>query len=94
MTDLFKNVTVRSVLETLLFGKPGANAEERRNYLCWGHPAPRAEHKVIVLLAMALTALAVALIAFEADAAPRSHSQPNAQHAEPVSRIVVLAPLA
>ncbi|MEE4450363.1 hypothetical protein [Novosphingobium resinovorum] len=90
MTDLFKGVTVRSVLETLFFGKPGATAEERRNYLYWGHPAPRAEHKVILLLAMALVALSVALIAFEADAAPRSHSH----NAEPVSRIVVLAPLA
>lgn len=90
MTDLFKGVTVRSVLETLFFGKPGATAEERRNYLYWGHPAPRAEHKVILLLAMALTAVAVVLIAVDADAAPRSHLR----SVEPASRIVVLAPLA
>lgn len=90
MIDLFKSITVRSVLETLFFGKPGASAEERRNYLCWGHPAPRAEHKVILLLAMALTALAIVLIAVDANAAPRSHSR----SVEPVSGIVVLPPLA
>lgn len=94
MIDLFKGVTVRSVLETLFLGKPDATAEERRNYLYWGHPAPRAEHKVILLLAVALTALAVGLIAMDAAAAPRQHSRPNADNAEPVSRIVVLAPLA
>lgn len=92
MIEQFKSVTVRSVLETLFFGKPGATAEERRNYFCWGHPSPRAEHKVILLLAMALTALALVLISVDADAAPRLHR--DADPAEPVTRVIVLAPLA
>lgn len=92
MIDLLKSVTVRSVLETLLCGKPGATTEERRNYLCWGHPAPRAEHKVIMLLAMAMTALALILIAVDADATPRALP---AAAAEPATiQIVVRAPLA
>ncbi|PNU06136.1 hypothetical protein A8V01_12300 [Novosphingobium guangzhouense] len=95
---MLKGVTIRSVLETVFFGKPGATDEERRNYLFWGHPHPRAEHKVILLLAMALTAFAIALIAFDADAAPllpgQSSSPSDVRNAEPVSRIVVIAPLA
>ncbi|WP_232492228.1 hypothetical protein [Novosphingobium kaempferiae] len=93
MIEQFKSVTVRSVLKTLFHGKPDATREEARNYLRWGHVAPSAEHKIILLAAAAIAAILMLVTAVQADAAPRP-GQPVKAAAEPVTRVVLIAPLA
>ncbi|MFC0203155.1 hypothetical protein [Novosphingobium soli] len=90
-------VTGRSLVNTLLFGKPDPTPQERRNYLRWGHNAPTAEHKLIVIalaaVAALLTILAFAGPALGQPAGPRGTALEAAagQHG---ARIVLLAPLA
>lgn len=91
MTDAFRTVTVRSRPNTATSGKPGPTLVERRNWLLWGHPSPQTEHKVLVVLAVLLAAIALV-------AALSQPGEPRSQRADPPAQtrtsVVIVAPLA
>lgn len=95
MIYMFRGVTLRRVLETLAFGKPDATVEERRNYLRWGHVAPSAEYKLIVLLAAGLAVALIAMVALS----PTGKATARIERQEtslplPAPRVILVAPLA